>query len=773
MMDDSRVARRTRSTSKSAAAASSPAGADRRYSDSPRRRDKLSVGSAGKKVVPDVGKSYPLQNDSDSKIGRNSPAPGIAVNEKYVLNLETPSGPQTSSGYQLFCSDSNRPPIGTVDSPSPAGSSIRSNKVFDTPASSPPYDSNSTSPKEDTISTNDNRSPVDYLRRIPPQRTDYNDQEPAGFESPMADAERRKRLFPKSRVVPTLTIPTPPATGRQRSSSAPTVTSPTKPKSSSDDSFFTNDSQLVSDLEKLSLRDKSDAVTTTRRAGSKTLEKLAAEQKGRPSSASGRVETRVTNKAETSNATKELADTSNKSMEREPTNVIPSHTAESNKCAGLEGRRKAGQPNLLAESSIADVEKPGKPNVTPKDSRVRLESNLLSGVRSTSRPNGLSLLVQQGEVKDKIENEESPNHTKSSSVDDRSSEIPQHNSGSGSYNESEASYLTDSDTVLAVNTERLIPYDNEPNSNGHSELSDRGDAERETISELTQHNVARSTADAIPEALVANREPYPAFCRYHDNKHTDSQIRAKLIQTINPKSEKDKPAPKKRDRGWIYVYTYGVESGTGSTQTYRYFKVGTSENDPTARVDVQKDCGLNIVYIDDKKQRSLKFAGFVEDLVQCELREYRRKFRCKKHRFNGIPTNHGEWYEIEEQRLLDVIEKWRSWITKNDPYTSNATLRPRWAWKLTILDQDRDGVGLDHVLQPFTFEEKLRRRWDWIAGAWDQYFDGYKDPSRAFMDLFSVTIFIWAIFVYLLGLRLGSSIFVGLSVLILNYISWR
>jgi hypothetical protein len=772
MASDSGVPLR-RSPRNSTAAASSPAAVERRSVDSLNGRDNPSVRSAAKKKVgPDVGPSDRFQTDMFSKSGRDSPAVGPVVNEKSLLpRPEAPFRPH---------SHFSRPSTDTINSTSTTASSVNGEKVFDTPAPSPPCDSNPTSPEEDTISPHDKRTPIDYLKRRPTQRTDDDDEEPVGCGSPVVDAERRKKSSIKSRGVvglrkgasPPSTNLKPPATGRQRSSSAPSAAYRKKPKPSSDDPLHSNDyNDLIPGIKKLTLEDGNDAITLpkTRTASSRTLAKVAAEQIARPSSASGRVERRVTNKAETPSATSQLAVMSDENMDWEPTNPISLHTTKYNKCAELEGNRKARQTKLQAESSVAGVEELPKPNDRPKDSPVRFDCSLSGSVR-TSRTTRESLLVKQGEVKDKIENEESLDHRKSSSVANGSSEIPHYNSGSGSDAE------IDADTILPANAERRDPYDQGTESDGHSELSDSSHSEPETSSELSHRDDARSISDAAP---AADGEPrYPDFKRYDDKSYTKSEIRMKLLNIINPKPVKGEVPPQNAARGYIYVYTSPAcreEPGTGLVHTYRYFKVGRTMAQTTAeRIGQQKACILNTIRIEDKNQREFKFARLVDTLIKWDLCEYRQKFLCRscKNREGG-PRCHNEWYEIEEQHLLDVIEKWRGWITKSGPYNSKGFLRPRWVWKLARLEQGKDGVDLDHVLRPFTFAEKLSRRWDWIEGAWNQFLAQYKNPPRAFMDLFLVTAFIWAIFVHVLGLRLGSGLFGGLSVLILNYFSWR
>jgi T5orf172 domain len=769
-MDDSPVARRTRSASKSTTAASSPAGADRRYSDSP-RREKPSAGSAGKnKVIPDVGKSYPLQNNSDSKIGRNSPALGTAINEKFVPKLVTPSGPQTASGFQSCRSDGSRPPIGTVDSSSTTGSSINVNKVFDTPASSPPCDSNSTSPEEDAFSPHDNQLPVDYLRRIPPQRTDDDDQEPVGSGSPTVDRERRKKSSTKSRIAPILLIGTsrsstnlkPPAIGRQRSSSAPTVASPTKPKPSSDNPSFSNDKyDLAFDFGKLSLGGRNDAITSPRtsRAGSRTLGKLAAEQTGRPSSASGRVERRVTNRVGKSPETSERNNSSNKDTDCGVRLDVRWSKPE-----------KALQPSLSAQSRIAGVEELNEPNNTPKESTMQLDPSALNAVRA-SRPIARSILVQRQVINDYVETEDHTTPGKSSSIDNKPSEMSKDGSESGSDTESDTIYPTDADTVLAANAKPRNLEDSGAESDKESELSDPGDSESEsnTSSEFIDLDDARSRSRSIPEedALPASdgERRYPDFHNFDEEACNDKDIKDDLIDLIKKKIPKPKPG---KEKGSIYVYSSPACPG--------FFKIGLTHSTIKKRVKKQKKCGFAISRIEDCNHRRFRYAKRVDDLIKKDLNDVRRKFTCKNHKNNsGGPMNHGEWYEMDLERLLQVIEKWRSWITlpENNPYDQDGVLIPRWEWKLDKHCANRKDLHLDHFAKPFTHWEDLMYRKDWFVGTFkDLYAQGRRfhkgvTDSTLFVVIMSTLLFL----VGNLGLQAGLTCFVILATTIMIILS--
>jgi hypothetical protein len=138
--------------------------------------------------------------------------------------------------------------------------------------------------------------------------------------------------------------------------------------------------------------------------------------------------------------------------------------------------------------------------------------------------------------------------------------------------------------------------------------------------------------------------------------------------------------------GSIYIFKSAIYPG--------YVKIGKTKQRPEKRITQwEKQCKFTCIHISDPNDKFFVHYGMVEQLVQAELTNERRKFKCKK---CGTPhklelghgdklTEHGEWYEISETRALEVVEKWRGLIVQGQPYFENGTqkgiLRDPWKWK--------------------------------------------------------------------------------------------
>jgi hypothetical protein len=148
------------------------------------------------------------------------------------------------------------------------------------------------------------------------------------------------------------------------------------------------------------------------------------------------------------------------------------------------------------------------------------------------------------------------------------------------------------------------------------------------------------------------------------------------------------------DEGFIYIFKSDDYPG--------YVKIGKTKRKPADRIkEWERQHKFTCIYVVDPNDKLFKHYGIVEQLVQAELWNERRSFKCKKcgkeHQFmmgDRVGTVHGEWFEVTEAHALEVVEKWRSWIVTHRPYTRRAILKPFWKWKYQeALDSD----GVDWV----------------------------------------------------------------------------
>jgi T5orf172 domain len=138
-----------------------------------------------------------------------------------------------------------------------------------------------------------------------------------------------------------------------------------------------------------------------------------------------------------------------------------------------------------------------------------------------------------------------------------------------------------------------------------------------------------------------------------------------------------------KSEGSIYIFKSDIYPG--------YVKIGKTKQRPEQRITQwEKQCKFTCIHISDHNDKFFLHYGRVEELVQAELWNERRKFKCKKcgskHKLElgkseDKGTEHGEWYEISETRALEVVEKWRRLIVQRQPYLKNGILRDFWGWK--------------------------------------------------------------------------------------------
>jgi hypothetical protein len=140
-----------------------------------------------------------------------------------------------------------------------------------------------------------------------------------------------------------------------------------------------------------------------------------------------------------------------------------------------------------------------------------------------------------------------------------------------------------------------------------------------------------------------------------------------------------------RDHGFIYIFKSPIYPG--------YVKIGKTKRTSEERIQQWRwRCKFTCNHVKDDNDTRFQHYGIVELLVQAELWNKRRKFKCtrckKEHRqeigTRGVTkaTEHGEWYEITEDHAKQVVERWRHWVTMARPYRSHdGILYDIWKWK--------------------------------------------------------------------------------------------
>lgn len=216
------------------------------------------------------------------------------------------------------------------------------------------------------------------------------------------------------------------------------------------------------------------------------------------------------------------------------------------------------------------------------------------------------------------------------------------------------------------------------------------------------------------------------FAQY-EKKKSPNDIKIDILRIILLENKNKNPSIDKQP-GFIYMYELKGSKG--------YIKIGKSNQNHGVRVaQWAKDCKLEFEQISDPNDRKFLNYEIVEKLVHAELSNERKKYKCKECKKGGNKkskdenADHGEWFQVTEQRALEVIEKWRGWIVQQRPYRKDGALRGVWRWKHSKLSEANTDC----------FKECPILTWDdWLAYSWCTFDDCLE---KEFRPLFQFRVF--------------------------------
>ncbi|KFY10189.1 hypothetical protein V491_07784 [Pseudogymnoascus sp. VKM F-3775] len=234
------------------------------------------------------------------------------------------------------------------------------------------------------------------------------------------------------------------------------------------------------------------------------------------------------------------------------------------------------------------------------------------------------------------------------------------------------------------------------------------------------------------------------FEQYEEMKSL-TDIKIAILNVILQEDEKHTLDNKK---GFVYMYKLNSSEG--------HIKIGKSNQKHGVRVQQgAKSCNLPFERISDRNDKKFLHYGIVEKLVHLELSNRRKKYECGMCKKNspgtktGAKATHGEWFEIEEKQALTVIERWRGWLIREQPYGKDGALRGIWLWKHHKLSE----ANTD------SFEQWVIMTWsDWTAYAW-YIIDDYLDKELPTM--LRSSLFINATLIFVTRLWCVSGVFMS------------
>lgn len=206
-------------------------------------------------------------------------------------------------------------------------------------------------------------------------------------------------------------------------------------------------------------------------------------------------------------------------------------------------------------------------------------------------------------------------------------------------------------------------------------------ASRQVATSVVQYQTRSRTRQQGPIAISAPRLVHQAAIfspwRYKYPFQINEDILNRLTQPL-------------RSNDWLTGYVYILSSPSFAPG---YLKIGfTTRSIECRKNDISRRCNIYLQTVIDEDQSQFRHCYIVERLVHMELNAYRRTQLC------NCGTEHQEWFEIEEERALEVVGRWRRWVI--DALDSTGQLRSYWQARVNLLRTDLRNVDWKTWVQP-------------------------------------------------------------------------
>jgi hypothetical protein len=143
------------------------------------------------------------------------------------------------------------------------------------------------------------------------------------------------------------------------------------------------------------------------------------------------------------------------------------------------------------------------------------------------------------------------------------------------------------------------------------------------------------------------------------------------------------------------VYIYSRESSPG------YVKIGWTSKSVEDRLAKWSECGYTPVEL--FRATGVLYAQRVETLTHYELiKEWRRERRC-----DGCwmrkqeQIRHQEWFEVSQERAVQVLSMWAELFKKADPYELSGSLKSKWKNVVDAMKVDGEAITSKRLLEHY------------------------------------------------------------------------
>jgi hypothetical protein len=173
----------------------------------------------------------------------------------------------------------------------------------------------------------------------------------------------------------------------------------------------------------------------------------------------------------------------------------------------------------------------------------------------------------------------------------------------------------------------------------------------------------------------------------HDPTHEDT-VAWKICEDLNVRDPK-------RDLETGMVYMYSRISSPG------YVKIGWTARSVDKRLAQWSECGYTPIEL--FRATGVPYAQRVETLTHYELiKEWRREQPCKGCLKNkGKRVRHQEWFEVSQERAIQILSTWVELFKKANPYELSGSLKSDWREVVNGMKKNNETVTSKKLLEHY------------------------------------------------------------------------
>ncbi|KAI5371787.1 hypothetical protein AA0117_g10132 [Alternaria alternata] len=173
----------------------------------------------------------------------------------------------------------------------------------------------------------------------------------------------------------------------------------------------------------------------------------------------------------------------------------------------------------------------------------------------------------------------------------------------------------------------------------------------------------------------------------HDPTPEDT-VAWKICEDLNVRNPK-------RDLETGMVYMYSRRSSPG------YVKIGWTARSVDERLAQWSECGYTPIEL--FRATGVPYAQRVETLTHYELiKEWRREQPCKGCLKNkGKSVRHQEWFEVNQNRAIQILSTWVELFKKANPYELSGSLKSDWREVVNGMKKNNETVTSKKLLEHY------------------------------------------------------------------------